>query len=72
MRDYNGSSSVTLPQADPNGLYSPDGLSATWLMMIDEATGENYIMYCEPTIIVTENKLPERLIADWSLEEVDY
>lgn len=58
---------VTVPQADPNGLYSADGLSATWLMMIDEETGENYIMYCEPTIVVTENPLPDRLIAEWSL-----
>ena len=60
---------VTVPQADPNGLYSADGLSATWLMMIDEETGENYIMYCEPTIVVTENPLPDRLIAEWSLPE---
>ena len=66
------SGSVVVSQADPNGLYSADGLSATWLMMIDETTGENYIMYAEPTIVVTENKLPVRLIADWSLDGVDY
>lgn len=68
--DPNGSfdaGSSIIPQADPNGLYSSDGLSATWLMMIDEITGEPYIMYCEPTIIVTETKLPKRLIAEWSL-----
>ena len=51
------------PQADPNGLYTPTGLSATWLMMIDEVSGERYVMYCEPTIVVTQNQLPERLIA---------
>lgn len=70
MDDPHGSveaGSVVLPQADPNGLYSADGLSATWLMMIDEETGENYIMYCEPTIVVTENPLPDRLIAEWSM-----
>lgn len=72
MRDWNGSSAVTLPQADPNGLYSPDGLSATWLMMIDETSGETYIMYCEPTIVVTENKLPKRLVTEWSLEGIEY
>lgn len=66
------SGSVVVSQADPNGLYSADGLSATWLMMIDETTGENYIMYAEPTIVVTENKLPTRLIADWSLDGVNY
>jgi hypothetical protein len=62
--EYNG---ATLPQADPNGLYGAEGLTATWLMMINEETGEPYIMYCEPTIVVTENKIPVRLVADWSL-----
>lgn len=66
-KEYGSSGNVTLPQADPNGLYSATGLSATWLMMIDDETGENYIMYCEPTIVVTENKLPVRLLAEWSL-----
>lgn len=60
-RDY------SLPQSDPNGLYGADGLSATWLMMINEDTGEPYIMYCEPTIVVTEHKMPARLVAEWSL-----
>lgn len=63
-RVYSG---TTLPQADPNGLYGASGLSATWLMMINEEAGEPYIMYCEPTIVVTENKIPMRLVADWSL-----
>ena len=30
----------TMPQAEPNGLFSPVGLSATWLMMIDPETNE--------------------------------
>lgn len=62
--EYNG---TTLPQSDPNGLYSPDGLSATWLWMIDEETGEPSIMYAEPEIIVRQTKLPVRLCEDWSL-----
>ena len=57
----------TLPQADPNGLYSSDGLSATWLMMIDEDTGERSIRYVEPEIVVTQTKIPARLVEDWSL-----
>lgn len=56
-----------LPQADPNGLYSPDGLSATWLWLIDEETGEPNIIYAEPEIIVSQQKLPVRLCEDWSL-----
>lgn len=43
----------TLPQAEPNGLFMPSGLSATWLMMIDEATGEAHPVYIEPQIVVS-------------------
>lgn len=42
-----------LPQADPNGLYMPDGMSATWLMMIDPETDEPRPVYLEPEIIVS-------------------
>ena len=56
-----------LPQADPNGLYMPEGLSATWLMLINEDTGETEIIYAEPSIVVTQSKLPKRLVASWSL-----
>ena len=56
-----------LPQADPNGLYLPDGLSATWLYLIDEETGEAQVTYTEPEIIVSQGKLPARLCEDWSL-----
>lgn len=58
---------VTIPQADPNGLYSPDGLSATWLWLIDEITGESNISYIEQEILVTQSKLPSRLCESWSL-----
>ena len=44
---------ATLPQADPNGLFMPDGLSATWLMMIDPKTNEPRPVYVEPQIIVS-------------------
>lgn len=62
---------VTLPQADPNGLYMPEGLSATWLMLVNEETGEPEIIYTEPSIVVTQSKLPKRLVASWSIPE-DY
>lgn len=60
---------ATLPQADPNGLYSSPGLSATWLVILDEETGEQSIIYAEPEIVVTQSKLPKRLVADWSLPQ---
>lgn len=46
-----------LPQADPNGLFMPDGLSATWLMMIDPETNEPRPVYLEPEIVVSPFKL---------------
>jgi len=66
-----GGGNVTIPQADPNGLYMPEGLSATWLMMINETTGEREIMYAEPNVVVKQSKLPKRLVEDWSLTK-DY
>jgi hypothetical protein len=44
---------VAIPQPDPNGLFMPDGLSATWLMMIDPETGEARPVYLEPEIVVS-------------------
>lgn len=49
---YGGGSFGTLPQAEPNGLFMPEGLSATWLMMIDE-NGEARPVYVEPQILVS-------------------
>ena len=67
--NYNGlhGGEQVVSQADPNGLYMPEGLSATWLMLINEETGEPEIIYTEPSIIVTQSKLPRRLVAEWSL-----
>ena len=46
----------TLPQAEPNGLFMPEGLSATWLMMVDPE-GNVRPVYIEPLIIVSPFKL---------------
>lgn len=51
-----GEEAYSLPQADPNGLYMPQGLSATWLMMIDK-NGEARPVYIEPEIIVSPFEL---------------
>lgn len=59
----------TVPQADPNGLYMPDGLNATWLMYINPETGKREVIYTEPSIVVTQSKLPRRLLAEWSIPE---
>lgn len=52
-KTHQGGSFGTLPQAEPNGLFMPDALSATWLMMIDPKTKEPRPVYVEPLIIVS-------------------
>ena len=47
----------TLPQADPNGLFMPDGLSATWILLKDPKTGDARPTYVEPSIVVSPFKL---------------
>lgn len=49
--------SVTLPQSDPNGLFMPEGLDATWIMLIDPDTGKPHPVYVEPNVIVSPFKL---------------
>lgn len=63
------SDSATIPQADPNGLYMPDSAAATWLVMINEKTGKQEIMYVEPNTVVSQSKMPERLCESWSLPD---
>jgi len=48
---------IGMPQPEPNGLFKPEGLSATWLIMIDPHTKEPRPVYLEPTIIVSPFKL---------------
>ena len=43
---------MTLPQADPNGLYMPTSSSATWLMLLDD-DNEPRLAYFEPEIVVS-------------------
>ncbi|MBE2188434.1 MAG: hypothetical protein KGZ71_09980 [Desulfobulbaceae bacterium] len=46
-----------MPQPEPNGLFKPEGLSATWLIMIDPSTKQPRPVYVEPAIIVSPFKL---------------
>ncbi len=43
---------IPMPQPEPNGLFMPEGLSATWLMMID-GDGNTRPVYVEPEIVVS-------------------
>lgn len=59
VHDYgaNGRSAAFTKQAEPNQLFKPEGLSATWLIMIDPKTKKPRPVYVEPEIIVSPFKL---------------
>jgi hypothetical protein len=48
-----GCASGTIPQADPNGLYSPASSEGTWIMCKDPAGTKVEPVYSEPRIIVS-------------------
>jgi hypothetical protein len=48
---------LLMPQADPNGLFMPEGLSATWILLRDPETGKARPVYVEPQIIVSPFRL---------------
>ena len=70
---YGGSSYgyYTIPQAEPNGLYTNTVTSsATWILTTD-ADGNIKPTYVESEITVSQSKIDARLCEDWSLPE-DY
>ena len=44
---------VAIPQADPNGLYSPASAEGTWVLCVDHKDGKAKPLYIEPRIIVS-------------------
>jgi len=56
--DYHSSGIVTIPQADPNGLFSPSSAEGTWVMCTDPSgTGKTRPVYVEPRVIVSPFQL---------------
>lgn len=53
LKDHPRTWQFPIPQADPNGLYMPQGLSATWVMLINPKTGKPLPVYVENEIIVS-------------------
>lgn len=49
--------STSLPQADPNGLYSPQSAEGSWVLMVDPESGKPRPVYFEPRIAVSTFKL---------------
>jgi hypothetical protein len=52
MYRLSGNAAV-LPQADPNGLYSPAAADGTWVLCLNPETKEVTPMYVEPHVIVS-------------------
>lgn len=48
---------IALPQADPNGLFSPPSAEGTWILMKDPNGNKISPVYIEPRIIVSPFKL---------------
>jgi hypothetical protein len=46
-----------LPQADPNGLFSPSTAEGTWVMLKDPNSNKTRPVYIEPRIVVSPFKL---------------
>lgn len=46
--------SHVLPQADPNGLFSPPTANATWILCYDPQTKNVEPVYSEPNIVVSQ------------------
>jgi hypothetical protein len=49
----------TIPQADPNGLYSPASADGTWILCVDAKSGKPKPVYVEPRVIVSPFPLGE-------------
>ena len=54
-------SGIIIPQADPNGLYMPTGLSATWVMLLDK-DGKPHPVYIEQKVFISPFPLNNNLI----------
>jgi len=49
---------ATMPQADPNGLFSPSSAEATWLIMKNPNGPDAQVVYCESRVVTLPYKLP--------------
>lgn len=47
---------MSMPQADPNGLFMPTSSSATWVVMLDKENNPR-VVYIEPEIVISPFEL---------------
>lgn len=58
-----GSGRLAMPQADPNGLFSPENAEGTFIEMNNPTkVNETGLVYSEPRISTFPYELPERLV----------
>ena len=55
---YRHGNIFVLPQADPNGLFSPSSAAGTWVLMKDPNGDKTLPVYIEPNIVVLPFKFP--------------
>jgi hypothetical protein len=48
-----GHGGQVIPQADPNGLYSPASADGTWVLCVDHKDGKAKPVFIEPRVIVS-------------------
>lgn len=58
QKDYTGVNLDQRPQAEPNGLFMPEGLAATYVMCVVPGTEGLAPVYMEPDIVVSPFELP--------------
>jgi len=50
---WSGNAVTTLPQADPNGLFSPGSAEGTWILCLNPQTQKSAPLYVEPPVVVS-------------------
>lgn len=53
QRVAHSSGNITIPQADPNGLYSPSSAEGTWVLCSQPGKDKTVPVYVEPRVIVS-------------------
>lgn len=69
IADYGQGGFAVLPQADPNGLFSPDDAEGSWVMCIPPGGGNATVVYSEPRLITAPFRLPYARVLEASAEE---
>ena len=56
--DHGGHTHFVMPQADPNGLFSPSSAEGTWVMLKNPTGNTVTPVYIEPRVVVSQFQFP--------------